>query len=697
MSSQWIRHGIRLVAVLALFVLMVASTVAQDSTNRVLTPGQTVTGTLDEANPVQIYTYSGVAGQEVSFTVSSEDEIGVYLVLSDATGAALQPEEIEDAGDEADAILTRAFSLPADGTYYVTIVASESFEGAEVTFDLATEVLTNTVVTFTEPGELLTATGLQISLTWNATANLDLEVRDPVGGSLRFATPTVASGGQFGVNVNSVCNTLTADAPSEQASWPAGVVPTGSYELLVYYQPLTDCPTSDPVTFTINAVVDGVVVPPFEGTLTPNEVFIASFRVNADGSVDSGLSGVREDPPSAEGIVTTNTLPLVLNTPVDGIIASGQPYQVYSFTAQANDVVSIAMTANSGSLDTALLVLDPNGNLVAANDDAQLGVTDSLVPNLSLVLPGSYTVIATRYGREIGGTEGEYTLSLTGAVNPSDPLASVLPPDLPNLPNGSVEVSLQWATGADLQLLVRDPQGAAVYDDTPQIPSGGTLAAQGNVNCVPAVGTPVSYIYWPEGRLPPAGPYEIEVQYQNQCNDTRPVTFTLNVVAGEQVVLAQSQQILPGERYVTSYTINVDGTVTAGEGGIIGTVQRPDVSSLDFAPQIETAQILTSGQTVNGSIRINDKFDVYVFDGQAGQVVTIGMQARNGTLDPVLYLLDQGSVQIAENDDAGTDTRDALISEFTLPEDGRYIIIATHFGAAHGVTSGDYTLTLRLN
>src|SRR5690554_5841963 len=104
---------------------------------------------------------------------------------------------------------------------------------------------------------------------------------------------------------------------------------------------------------------------------------------------------------------------------------------------------------------------------------------------------------------EIGGTEGTYTLTLTGALDLSDTTVTAVLPDLPDLPSGSVEVSLQWSTAADLQLLVRDPQGAAVYDDEPTSPSGGTLAAQGNVNCRASTGSPVSYIYWPEGRLPP--------------------------------------------------------------------------------------------------------------------------------------------------------------------------------------------------
>jgi hypothetical protein len=321
------------------------------------------------------------------------------------------------------------------------------------------------------------------------------------------------------------------------------------------------------------------------------------------------------------------------------------------------------------------------------------------VANLTLVLSGTYTVIATRYGQAIGGTQGGFNLTWGGQVADTtigQQTASV--PNLPNLPKGSIEVILQWDTAADVELLVRDPRGDTVFNDKTQIPSGGTLAANANVNCKASNGTPISYIYWPDGRLPSAGAYEVEVQYRNNCNDTRPVNFTLYVLANGQLVTTQSGEVRQDERYVTSYTIGVNGDVTGGDGGIFGTTKRPDVTPLNYATEVENAQIMTTGQSLLGSIRLDHRFDVYVFDGKAGQVATIGMNAQNGTLDTVLFLLNPGGVQIAQNDDAvGADTTDSLISGFTLSEDGRYIIIATHFGGPFGVTAGDYNLTLRLN
>jgi len=709
MSSQPIKNSLRRFVPLLLILLLSAPVaLAQPVTGRLLTPGVVVEGALDDNNLAQVYTFEGAADQTIKLTVTGAS--GLALLLTDSEGAP-----VAQAVAANDTLALADVTLPATGTYYVTVFRlSEATESVTFQLSLALVVVeaapTATLPTpeatveataeaaaapagFTQPGELLTVTGLQVALTWNSTANLDLEVRDPVGGSLFFNTPTVSSGGQFGVNVNSVCANLTAEAPTETASWTAGVIPTGSYEILVYYQPLQDCPTTDPASFVVSVVVDGLSVPAIQGTLRPNEVFLSSFRVNADGTAAVGSGGIRVDPPVLQaGILQAAPQPLTFGAPAAGFITSGQPYQTYTFTGQAGDIVSMAMNAISGSLDPLLLVVDPNGGVIAFNDDAADGVTDSLVANLSLVLSGQYTVVATRYGQEIGGTEGDYELTLSGAVTQG------IVPNFPDLPSGSVEVSLQWATAADLQLLVRDPQGNSIFDDNPRLlATGGQLAADGNVNCRASDGSPISYIYWPEGRLPGAGPYEVEVWYQNECGDPRPAQFVLNVVANNQLVQSVTLQLQPTERYLTSFFINTDGTITAGEGGIFGTSLRPDSGSLDFVGQIPSARVVSSGETVTGSIRLNKKFDVYAFQGEAGDVVTISMEGLNGTLDPVLFLIDPNNVQIAQNDDANRDTTNSLISEFTLPEDGQYIIIATHFGARFGVTAGDYRLTLRLN
>ncbi len=695
-------------ALLVMLLLPFVSVLAQG--DRFLEAGATVTGVLDTDNVAQVYAFAGNAGDVVSLTASSSTGLGLALLLSDSQGTAIA----QDFGTSSPTSLTDV-ELPANDTYYVTVLsamgvtlpAGSSFD---LTFDsvpaettvVATPAPTVIAVPETPaPEEILTTIGLQVNLTWDSLANMDLEVRDPVGGSAFFSTPQTASGGQFGVNVNSVCDNRTADSPTEQVVWPAGALPTGSYEVLVYYQPLDDCPTTDAANFTVTVKLDDQVLDSISGSTLPNEVFISSFIVNPDGTLTGRTSGLQTEPsvlPAPAADLVANAQPLEFDTPVTGELTNDDFFASYAFKGTADQLVTITEDATSGSLDTLLILLDSSGNFITANDDRAEGETNSSIVNYRLLADDTYVIVATRYGKDIGGTEGSYELNLTGPTGE-------LPPEVLNLglPNGDVEIALSWNTNADLQLLVRDPRGDSVFDDIPTVASGGRLAASGNVNCTPAQTSPVSYVYWPEGSLV-AGLYEVEVWYQNDCGDTTPVNFSLNVRVAGVTVFSQSAQPLTNEVYLTSFIVGVDGTVRTGEGGFIGTRQqggenRLDVSSLDFEANLSNAQPVVSDQPVRGSITADHKFDLYQFEGSAGDVVTISLVRTAGQLDAALFLLDPNGFQIADNDDAVVgESTDSLISEFTLPEDGLYTIIATHYGMQYGGTTGAYELTFsRLN
>ncbi len=522
-----------------------------------------------------------------------------------------------------------------------------------------------------------------MQLSWSTTDDLDLEVRDPVGGSLYWETPTVSSGGSLSANANQGCANPST-SPSETATWSPGGIPTGSYEMLVYYQKA--CAGQSPVPFTLAVTVDGNALPPVQGTLLESQVFVASFVVNTDGtSALTGLSGVvNDDLPADAATLISQATPIEIGASVNGTITNEQSYQTYSFTGQANDLVTIDSNATSGSLDTFLFLLDPSGNVVSSNDDRATGNTDAEITNALLPEAGTYTIVATRYAKRIGGTQGTYTLTLSTE-------ATQLPAEFVNLPRGSLEVRLLWNNAADLQLLVRDPAGKSVYDDVPQIPSGGQLAANGNVNCRAPQGTPFSYIYWPTDTPPRAGVYEVEVWFQNECNDTTPVSFQLYVTYnGKQVFSANNVRPLQDDRYLTSFTITADRQAVPSAGGII-----TGIDGLDYQSKLESAATIEPGTPRNGSITQDNKYDLYVFTAQAGDTYSIAMNNTSGTLDPSLYLVGPAGNQVAANDDAvAGENTNSLISNLTLPADGQYIIIATHFGVQYGGTTGTYSLTL---
>jgi hypothetical protein len=92
------------------------------------------------------------------------------------------------------------------------------------------------------------------------------------------------------------------------------------------------------------------------------------------------------------------------------------------------------------------------------------------------------------------------------------------------LHQGSIQVTLSWTGGADLDLYVSDPWGGVVSYQSPDAPSGGHLDHEGRGQCDRrAELNQLENAYW--DRVPPApGHYLIEVLYWGQCGvagDTR--------------------------------------------------------------------------------------------------------------------------------------------------------------------------------
>lgn len=690
------KHVIRLltlVVILAGAITWGVGTIRAQEDSRQLVAGTPVTGSLDAETFAQTYWFDGAIGQEVIlFASTSEDGLMLAMLLVDPDGVLVA----QDADSETPTAASVSVQLANQGRYYVTVMRLSGATGEEtgdfsLTFtqtasDVADAQPTVAPVAVSEAVVALT-TGMQVTLTWNSTADLDLEVRTPEGVSIYWENPTVGSG-VYERNVNQNCTFTTADNPAEQIVWTPGAVDAGGYEIIVYY--VQGCDNNAPANLVLDVTVDGVVLDQVRGTILPGQEFLSSFYVAAEGPPSIGASGVNP------GRVLANTAAFLTGqTPIErglsttGVIDRDNVYQAYSFTATTGEIVTIRMDAVLSGLDTMLFLIDPNGIVVGVNDDVNgVDTTNSEITNQTLVTDGLYTIVATRYGQEFGGTEGAFTLTLTGGeIEIPIALASL------DLPAGSIEISLLWNTNADLQLLVRDPSGEAVYDDNTTSRSGGILEENGNVNCANTTTSPVSYIYWPADRLPP-GTYEVEVWYQNNCTDISPVTFNLTTRVNGQVVQSANAQPNPGQIYLTSFSVDINGFATPSAGGFIG-----DSSVLDVGSALPGAVPIDYGDTVSGTINQSNKFVLYTFEGEVGDQVRIGMQTTAGTLDTTLVLLSPEGAQLAINDDAVVnETTDSLIDAYTLPANGTYIIVASHYGLLYGGTSGTYNLSLtRLN
>jgi hypothetical protein len=143
---------------------------------------------------------------------------------------------------------------------------------------------------------------------------------------------------------------------------------------------------------------------------------------------------------------------------------------------------------------------------------------------------------------------------------------------------------------------------------------------------------------------------------------------------------------------VTSFTIDSSGNAVLSEGGIIGGLETIDFST-------EQPRQINYGDTLpSQAITPQNKFDVFTFEGEAGDRVIIEMTRASGSLDTLLYLVGPDGFELENNDDieAGenTNSRIPVSGGYVLPADGTYTIIATHFGTIYGGTTGGYTLSL---
>ncbi len=696
----------RLLLALVFVVLLVMPTLAQDL-NRILVADSTVSATLNSNVSAVSYVFDAAANTVASLSANSSGGAALALLLTDINGNT-----IVGAADRANtgSVTLNDIALANAGRYSLFIYLAPGSAPIDTAFDLTLSLADSngtaavegqSAPAAAEPELILLGAGIEAQLTWDGAVDMNLEVRDPSGQSLHWDSRTTNNGGVFGFDANGLCQVISDD-PVETAIWQPGYLSTGSYEVIVYYEQACDTFTGS-VPFRVDVTVDGVLAGSIANTLAPvgqaqQNVYVARFEINGDGSANLTPGGSY---PSASltllpsGLISSPTVPAAItrDVPVLGAISNEQPYLTYSFNGSANELVSIDMQAVGQNLDTLVQLVDPAGKVVNVNDDTVAGNTNSVIANARLLSSGTYTIIATRYAKELGGTEGQFQLTLTGPSADAPVEQSSL-----NLPQGDIEVTLSWSSNADLQLLVRDPVGESVFDDNPVSVSGGILQSAGNVNCIPAAsGAPVSYIYWPTGQMRP-GTYEVEVWYQDACSELPPpVDFTLLIEANGQLVANAIQFPQVGQRYVISFTIPPSGAALAGEGGFID----GGSSTLAYQEEAFNPPQIQDGISVTGTITPDNTFDVYQFSGAFGETVTISMAAATQTLDTNLYLIGPSETEIAANDDGdplllatGRKT-DSLISGFLLPENGSYKIIATRFANQYGGTIGSYELTMR--
>lgn len=153
--------------------------------------------------------------------------------------------------------------------------------------------------------------------------------------------------------------------------------------------------------------------------------------------------------------------------------------------------------------------------------------------------------------------------------------------------------------------------------------------------------------------------------------------------------------LAPQDARIGAFVPRVDGVYTLyvnTYGGIYAGDITVTLTTVDrFALTVDEGDDLT---TITGTLPRGESYE-YVFDGRAGDTLTITARSVGRAIDPVLYLHDDDGELVAWNDDHGgfddltLDVFDAQIRGVVLPRDGAYVVTVADFlgrGGAFALT-----------
>jgi len=310
----------------------------------------------------------------------------------------------------------------------------------------------------------------------------------------------------------------------------------------------------------------------------------------------------------------------------------------YTFEGSAGQ--QLVADLQSAAFDTYLLLRSPSGEEFR-NDDYEGDTSRSLI-NMSLTEPGTWEVVASSF---MGEETGSYSLQL------------------------NLESSGTVATQSDL----RSERGNLAADDA-------TLGSGEYMD-----------IYEIEGR--PG--QQLVADLRSDDFDT---FLILQAPSGETVenddadsisrslIDTQLTELGTYRVVVTSYAVGGTGDYTLDLQRSAGNPQA-DAASRDIVS-------LRLGESASGELLAADVTsdtgtfeDAWAFTGEAGDSLRISL--RSSEFDTFLRLITPSGETI-ENDDFESSLSESAI-EITLPESGRYRVVATSYSAA---TEGAYTLSV---
>ena len=381
------------------------------------------------------YTFSGTAGQQVAVSMSSTQfDTYLFLLAPNGTTAAFDDDGGGGITTNSRIPATSGFlSLPATGTYTIeatsfTADAIGSYTVALTTQTPCTYAISPTALNFNSGGgSASVAVTAGSGCAWAAASNssfititagssgtgngtVSYSVAANPNTSARSGTMTIA-GQTFTVTQDAAPCTYSIAPTAQSFTSAAG---TGSVAVTAPAGCAWTATSNNPSFITITAGASGSG----SGTVSYS---VTANTTNSSRTGTLTVAGqtftVTQAAASGGGCTTT---PISVGQTVNGALSTtdclagdGSFYDAYTFAGTSGQQVAIAMSAG---FDTYLLLLSPDGSVLAQDDDGG-GGTNSRIPATSgfITLPagGTYTIIANSFAASV---TGPYTLTLTGTT-----------------------------------------------------------------------------------------------------------------------------------------------------------------------------------------------------------------------------------------------------------------------------------------
>ena len=355
--------------------------------------GLTVTGSLGNAAPRIVYAFDGLRGEIVRVRLNvTAGDLDPMLLILDGNGT---PVALKDDGSSRSDLAVESLRLPRSDRYAIVVSRFGGPLGA-------------------------TSGGYTIGVE-------RVGVSSSSGSALRYGDTVINEINDRNPQIYYSFRARRGDIVNVKMQRISGDLDT--YLQVVNQSALVISDNDDvPGSGSLDAEIGNLVIEQ-DGAYV---IIATRFGQAAGNSSGAFFLTLEEAADSGMGNTLATALEALEDLPVEGELTDERFARYYRFDARANDMVTVRMERLGGGLDSLLAIVDAAGTELTSNDDTE-GSQNSAIVDFLIPADGVYYIVATRYERAQGKTQGRYRLTFERGGNAFQDV----PADMRFMPYGS--------------------------------------------------------------------------------------------------------------------------------------------------------------------------------------------------------------------------------------------------------------------